>query len=158
MKTLIAALLSCAFVGWFVLAPRAQPPGPRDRPPGPPRFEPGKVLPPPLRDELKLTPEQQKQIDDLEKEVRGRLLKILTDEQRKRLENHRPPGPPHGKDRPEPPPAPRESSDRGQAQDAPAGIQWFATWESGLHEAQRTGRPILLVAAAPHCSGVSGVW
>jgi hypothetical protein len=39
-----------------------------------------------------------------------------------------------------------------------AGIQWFATWESGLREAQRTGRPILLVAAAPHCAGVSGIW
>ena len=38
------------------------------------------------------------------------------------------------------------------------GIQWFATWESGLREAQRGGRPILLVSAAPHCAGVSGVW
>ena len=38
------------------------------------------------------------------------------------------------------------------------GIAWFATWESGLREAQRTGKPILLVAAAPHCAGVSGVW
>ena len=39
-----------------------------------------------------------------------------------------------------------------------AGIPWFATWESGLREAQRTGKPILLVAAAPHCAGVSGIW
>ena len=38
------------------------------------------------------------------------------------------------------------------------GIQWFATWESGLREAGRTGRPILLVSAAPHCAGVSGIW
>ena len=38
------------------------------------------------------------------------------------------------------------------------GIPWFATWESGLREAQRTGKPILLVAAAPHCAGVSGIW
>lgn len=38
------------------------------------------------------------------------------------------------------------------------GIQWFATWESGLAEANRTGRPILLVSAAPHCAGVSGIW
>jgi hypothetical protein len=37
-------------------------------------------------------------------------------------------------------------------------IQWFATWESGFAEAQRSGRPILLVAAAPHCAGVSGIW
>ncbi len=39
-----------------------------------------------------------------------------------------------------------------------AGIQWFAIWESGLREARRTGRPILLVSAAPHCAGVSGIW
>lgn len=39
-----------------------------------------------------------------------------------------------------------------------SGIAWFATWESGLREAQRTGKPILLVAAAPSCAGVSGVW
>src|SRR5947209_1965343 len=38
------------------------------------------------------------------------------------------------------------------------GIQWFASWESGWREAQRSGRPILLVSAAPHCAGVSGVW
>jgi hypothetical protein len=38
------------------------------------------------------------------------------------------------------------------------GIQWFATWEAGLREAQRTGQPILLVAATPHCGGVSGMW
>lgn len=37
-------------------------------------------------------------------------------------------------------------------------IQWFATWQSGLKEAQRLNRPILLVASAPHCAGVSGVW
>lgn len=39
-----------------------------------------------------------------------------------------------------------------------SGIQWYATWESGLREAQRTGRPILLISAAPHCAGVSGMW
>ena len=38
------------------------------------------------------------------------------------------------------------------------GIQWFATWESAKAEAARTGRPILLVSAAPHCAGVSGIW
>lgn len=38
------------------------------------------------------------------------------------------------------------------------GIQWFATWESARREAERSGRPILLVSAAPHCAGVSGVW
>lgn len=41
---------------------------------------------------------------------------------------------------------------------ASRGIPWFATWASGQRESQRTGRPILLVAGAPHCAGVSGVW
>ena len=39
-----------------------------------------------------------------------------------------------------------------------ATIQWFGTLERGLAEAQRTGKPILLVSGAPHCSGVPGMW
>jgi len=39
-----------------------------------------------------------------------------------------------------------------------AGIAWYATLDSGLREAKRTGKPILLIAAAPHCAGVSGIW
>ena len=38
------------------------------------------------------------------------------------------------------------------------GIQWYATLKSGLAEAERTGRPILFVSAAPSCAGVSGIW
>ena len=37
-------------------------------------------------------------------------------------------------------------------------IQWFGTWEQGVAEAKRTGRPILLTAAAPQCRGISGMW
>jgi hypothetical protein len=37
-------------------------------------------------------------------------------------------------------------------------IAWFGTWEGGLAEAKRTGRPIMLVSAAPHCHQVPGVW
>lgn len=37
-------------------------------------------------------------------------------------------------------------------------IQWYATWEQGLRQARATGRPILLIAAAPHCHNVSGIW
>ena len=40
----------------------------------------------------------------------------------------------------------------------PAKIQWFGTWEQGLTEARRTGRPILLTSAAPQCQGISGFW
>ena len=53
------------------------------------------------------------------------------------------------------------------AQDAPiattattekGGIAWFGTWDPGLAEAKRTGRPILLMSAAPFCGGVPGMW
>jgi hypothetical protein len=38
------------------------------------------------------------------------------------------------------------------------GIAWYTTWESGLAEAKRSGRPIMFVAAATQCHGVSGVF
>lgn len=44
------------------------------------------------------------------------------------------------------------------AADEPAGIQWYATWDQAREEAARTGRPILLLSAAPQCHGVSGIW
>jgi hypothetical protein len=45
------------------------------------------------------------------------------------------------------------------AHSAPAGkIAWFGTWQGGLAEARRTGRPILLVSGAPQCHNVPGVW
>lgn len=37
-------------------------------------------------------------------------------------------------------------------------IQWYANWEMGLRQARASGRPILLIAAAPHCHNVSGIW
>ena len=40
----------------------------------------------------------------------------------------------------------------------PSKIQWFASLDEGLKEAQRTGLLILLLSAAPHCAGVSGTW
>jgi hypothetical protein len=42
--------------------------------------------------------------------------------------------------------------------DAKSGIAWYGTWESGLAAAKRTGRPILLMSAAPHCHQVPGMW
>jgi hypothetical protein len=50
---------------------------------------------------------------------------------------------------PRPAPAPKATT---------AEIAWFASWESGLAEAQRTNRPILLMSAAPQCHGVPGMW
>lgn len=37
-------------------------------------------------------------------------------------------------------------------------IAWFGTWKGGLEVAKRTGRPILLIAAAPHCHSTPGIW
>ena len=54
--------------------------GARGRPPG--RPEPGTVLPPFVRSRLDLTAEQEKQLTELERDARTKLLKILTDEQK----------------------------------------------------------------------------
>jgi Arylsulfotransferase (ASST) len=70
-------------------------------PGGPGRFfggppQPGQVMPDFLADMLKLTPEQKKQVAELQKDVVARLDKILTDEQRKQIhemkEGKGPPG------------------------------------------------------------------
>jgi hypothetical protein len=47
--------------------------------------QPGQILPPFVRQRLRLTREQQKQVDQLQKEVDEKLAKILTDEQKKQL-------------------------------------------------------------------------
>jgi hypothetical protein len=39
-----------------------------------------------------------------------------------------------------------------------AGIQWFGTLDAGMREAERLGRPILLLSAMPSCAGVPGTW
>ncbi len=169
-----------SLVGVLLTLPVAssQPPPGREGPPpgGPPRFELGRVLPPPLVNELKLTREQQAEIAKLEKEVKERLSRILTAEQKKKVENFRPRGPggpprggpdtprpgddPGRPGRPQTPekPTPPDQPTREATKTSAAGIQWYATWESAQREAQRTGRPILLVSAAPHCAGVSGIW
>jgi hypothetical protein len=87
----------------------------------------GRVLPPHLRDELDLTEEQDKQLDELEKDVKDRVLKILTADQKKKLRELRrgpggsPPGgpgsPPEGDDRRGPGGPP--SKDRPRPPDRP---------------------------------------
>lgn len=77
------------------------------RPPGGPGFggppggmtaftlpRPGEVLPGPLQDQLKLSGEQKMQLGELQKDVDGRLEKILSDDQRTQLRElrDRPPG------------------------------------------------------------------
>ena len=38
------------------------------------------------------------------------------------------------------------------------GIGWIASWQQGLAEARQTNKPIMLMAGAPACGGVPGVW
>ena len=58
----------------------------------------------------------------------------------------RPDGPPRG-----------SQVDELEAPEA-AGIAWFGRWDDAKEEAARTGRPILLMSAAPQCSGAPGIW
>lgn len=37
-------------------------------------------------------------------------------------------------------------------------IAWFGRWEQAAAEAKRSGRPILLMSAAPQCQQVPGIW
>ncbi len=37
-------------------------------------------------------------------------------------------------------------------------VQWFGTWDGAKAEAERTGKPIFLLSAAPQCHGISGIW
>lgn len=62
-------------------------------PGGPPMmFAPGQILPPPLREQLKLTKEQKEELDKLQKDVDAKLKKLLTEEQNKMLERMSGPG------------------------------------------------------------------
>src|ERR1700681_3277906 len=67
-------------------------------PPGPKGFQLGKVLPPGIAKDLDLTPEQMKSLRTLEMEVKERLEKILTAEQRQKVQDFRPGPPPKEKD------------------------------------------------------------
>lgn len=100
------------------------PPGGPDGPPGPGgpggpgRFgppRPGQILPPFVMDALKLTDDQKKQMDDLQKEVDSKLDKILTDDQKKQMKEMRPPrgpGGPGGPGGPDGPPPGRPGPDQ----------------------------------------------
>ena len=76
-------------------------PGKKGPPPDKKGWEPGKVIPPFVREALELTEAQQQKIDELEKDVRAKLLKILTEEQLQRAREIKgPKGPPKGDDGP----------------------------------------------------------
>ena len=60
---------------------------------GPPRYELGQVFPPPLLEELNLTATQQKELEKIQADLKTKLGKLLTDDQKKTCENFRPRGP-----------------------------------------------------------------
>jgi spore coat protein H len=70
--------------------------GPPPGGPGGPRPRPGEVLPAPLRDALRLTNEQRRKFDELQKDVDRQVEQLLTEEQRTRLKRMREGGPPGG--------------------------------------------------------------
>lgn len=65
------------------------PPNPPPAGPAPVSFggpaHPGRILSPPQQDALKLSPEQKKQLEEMQKEIDARLDKMLNDEQRRQL-------------------------------------------------------------------------
>ena len=65
------------------------PPGGGPGGPGMGRPQPGEILPRFLRDRLELSADQEKQIQELQKEVDAKLAKILTDEQKQQLKEMR---------------------------------------------------------------------
>jgi hypothetical protein len=175
MRRVFVGLAAIAALAFITTAGWTQPPegkekgskeGGKGDKAGPGRFQLGRVLPPGVRDRLDLSTEQKRMIDELEKDVKERLSKILTEDQKKKLEQMPGPGgdkgPPDGKDRSK---GKGKGKDKDKDEPPPdatvaqtPGVQWFATLERGQAEAQRTGKPILFLAAAPHCGGISGMW
>ena len=172
MKHSIISAFSVAALGAVLLTGWAEQPdkekGPKKGPGDKKGYEPGRVLPPFIRDQLNLTEDQEKKIADLEKDVRAKLMNILTDDQKQQLKDLADKGGKGPKDGP-----PEKGDKGGKGKDkgkgkgdgvetkvtgAHTGIQWYATWGSAKAEAKASGRPIFLVSATPHCAGVSGTW
>lgn len=139
MKKTIVAMFAVGAVAIFFLTGMADQPGAKDKGPkkGPgdkKGWEPGKVLPPFVRDALDLTEDQQKKIDELEKEVRAKLLKILTEEQLQRARELKgPKGPPKDFDGP-----PDKKGKKGKDKDGPP--------KDGQARADDGGRPVEKIA------------
>ena len=121
MQKLIVGTVALGALAIFVLTSLSQPPREREQNPekkgppperkgppppfdkkGPPPWRPGKIIPPHVRDFLDLSDDQEAKIDELEVEVRAKLLKIFTEDQKRRLQEMREKGP-KGPDRDGPP-------------------------------------------------------
>lgn len=66
-------------------------------------------------------------------------------------------GGPEGKGGPDGARPPLDPTEPGSAESTQP-IAWYTDLFSGLEEAKRTGKPILLMSAAPSCGGVPGMW
>jgi hypothetical protein len=177
LSTLILAAVLAAGTSFTSAAPSADqpanppppdaagPPGDGARPRRPGGFH---LLPPRAAERLNFTADQQKQLADLETEVKAKLDKILTAEQKEQLEQMRPPPPPPpppppdgnapdnaGPDRPQRP-APPPAQQDGDATKAPPGAlkdedpSHRAVTFTGGYETDPVdhGRPVVLIAAA----------
>jgi hypothetical protein len=118
-------------------------------PPMPP--EPGSVMPPFVRDQLKLTPQQEKALGTLESDVKGKLKKILTDVQMGLFNEamRMPPGGPGGPGGGGPggqPGGPQGGQGKGQPKGPPQGQQG-----GGPGGGMPMGPPGLVVP--PHVTG-----
>lgn len=51
-----------------------------------------------------------------------------------------------------------DDTEAGAEDAAPRRIAWYGTLEGAFAEAEASNRPILLMSAAPRCSGVPGMW
>jgi hypothetical protein len=120
MKRVLFGMMAFAAVAMFLASQAAsQPPdGKEDKggPKGPPRYELGQIFPPPLLEELKMTADQEKELDAIKVELKTKLEKLLTPEQKKKIESFRlrgptGPGGPDGKGALSPRPA-EKSGDR----------------------------------------------
>lgn len=83
-RYLFFAACACLCTGAVAWVQPGQPPGGGFQPFAPPK--PGEILPGFVQDSLKLTDEQKKQLEKLQKEVEANLNKLLTAEQKKALE------------------------------------------------------------------------
>ena len=94
----IAIALAFAVSTLNALAQDAGAPPPAKGGPGGPKQGQGgfRLLPPPVLEKLNLTADQKKAVADLEAEVKGKLEKILTQEQMQQLKQMRPPRPQGG--------------------------------------------------------------
>ena len=57
-----------------------------------------------------------------------------------------------------PPTSPSYGGSMPDSEQVVAGIAWYGVLKDGLAEAERTGKPILLITAAAQCGGVPGMW